>query len=622
MSTTLSSDLPLLLLGWLVGGILIWLPGLLSGVSRPLTFPVSAAIYGLTLTSLRVLQLPINVWLLVLWSALFAGLIRLVSRSDSGFDSDIPGKNDAKSFPSRWTLLVAFFGIFFFLLIGIRSFLHNPMGCCDNGFRWDYLAATTRALGELVFYPPITSEHYKTYFYPDPMPLGLVSILLPLRWLGLDGVAGRSLALPLLISQFAAGIWLLQGLSQRLSKTSKPFAFVAIAFMATGLAANALTPSESFLMVLGVGASVYSLLAIKDCIPSSASGFVFGLLASSPALIREYGLAFSIALIIGFIIASFRWEMWRAIQPRTRLILFMTVVMGCIGPIAWYGYLFAISGNPLLSLPVAGFPGHPVYTPYLHEVAKSRALLNLPVGETLRVLFWSFWFSMPLALFLSPQARHRWSNLNYQILFLALLAVPLFIRSMAWTSGGFGFALKVLMPGLFLAMAALLSIIDERPWVVGVLSVLMIKSLLDVSVPGARYLARSPIATLRRVLAPTEEQDFHEKLSIETNQLLLNAKACNQLTKSSTLWITDNANTAVGLKQSGLAATTVWSPDLAPIFDSTITPGQLASILEERSIKFIHPIEWKAYGLKDSRAHLVDPVLKRLTVQHCSAPAS
>jgi hypothetical protein len=621
MSTTLSTDLPLLLLGWLVGGMLIWLPGLLSGVSRPLTFPVSAAIYGLTLTLLRVLQLPANVWLLVVVSALFAGLIRLVSCLDSGRGPDSSGKTDSKAFPSRWALAAASLGTLCFLLIGAKNFLHDPMGCCDNGFRWDYLAATTRSLGELNFYPPITSEHYKNYFYPDPMPLGFVSMLLPLRWLGLDGEAGRSLALPLLLSQFVAGIWLLQGLSQRLSKTSKPFAFVAIAFMATGLAANALSPSESFLLVLGVGSAVFSLLTMKSSAPSSASVLVFGLLASSPALIREYGVAFSIAMLIGFLIASFRWEMWRSIPAHTRLILFLTVIMGCIGPIMWYGYLFIISGNPLLSLPVAGFPGHPVHTPYLHEVAKSSALLALPASEVLRIVFWSFWLSMPLALFLSPQARHRWSNLNYQILFLALLAIPLFIRSMAWTSGGYGFALKVLMPGLFLAMAVLLSILDETPWVVGVLSVLMIKSLFDMSVPGAKYLIQSPIATLRRVLAPPEELNFYKSLSLETNQLLLNAQLCDPRGKISTLWVTDNANTAVDLKRRGLAATTVWSPDLAPIFDSTIPPDRLAAILEKKSIKFIHPIVWNNYGLMGTRAKLIDPVLMRFTVQQCTAPA-
>jgi hypothetical protein len=239
------TGLPLLLLGWSVGGILIWLPGLLSGVGRPLIFPISAAIYGLALTLLRVLQFPSNVWLLIIVSLLISALIRIVSSSDALSGQDKPGEIDSKFFHSRWSLAVASIGMFCVLLIGARNFLNDPMGCCDNGFRWDYLASTTRSLGELGFYPPITSEHYKTYFYPDPMPLGFVSMLLPLRWLGLDGEAGRSLALPLLISQFVAGIWLLQALSQRLSNTHKPFRFAAIAFMATGLAANALTPSES-----------------------------------------------------------------------------------------------------------------------------------------------------------------------------------------------------------------------------------------------------------------------------------------------------------------------------------------------------------------------------------------
>ena len=45
------------LIGWVVGFIMIWLPGIISPVPRSLKFPLSAVYYVITLTIFRIFRL-------------------------------------------------------------------------------------------------------------------------------------------------------------------------------------------------------------------------------------------------------------------------------------------------------------------------------------------------------------------------------------------------------------------------------------------------------------------------------------------------------------------------------------------------------------------------------------
>ena len=201
------------LIGWIVGFIIIWLPGIISPVPRAIKFPLSAVFYVISLTIFRIFNLNFNPFHLFISSSFLSIILKFYLGNE--ITNEYRYFND-KSTTSKYNKLyysLTIVLLFLFLFIAIYRFIINPMGCCDNGFRWDYLAEISIKENNINFYPPVSSLDYRKYFYPDGIPLGLVSLLIPLRWSGLEGNFGRLMGLPLILSKFISGIFLMQSLA-------------------------------------------------------------------------------------------------------------------------------------------------------------------------------------------------------------------------------------------------------------------------------------------------------------------------------------------------------------------------------------------------------------------------
>ena len=71
------------------------------------------------------------------------------------------------------------------------------------------------------------------------------------------------MALPLIFSQFIAGIFLMQSLATVYKNKTVQIWKAALILMSTALAANSLIPSETSLMILGLGSSSLMMLDMQ-----------------------------------------------------------------------------------------------------------------------------------------------------------------------------------------------------------------------------------------------------------------------------------------------------------------------------------------------------------------------
>ena len=201
------------LVGWIIGFIMIWLPGIISPVPKALKFPLSATFYVISLTIFRILNLNFIPFYLFIFSTFLSVILKFYLGNEIITEySYLNQKIKPEKYSKLYSSITIVF-LFLFLFIAVYKFIINPMGCCDNGFRWDYLAEMTIRENNINFYPPVSALEYRKYFYPDGIPLGFVSLLIPLRWLGIEGYFGRLMALPLIFSQFISVIFLMQSLA-------------------------------------------------------------------------------------------------------------------------------------------------------------------------------------------------------------------------------------------------------------------------------------------------------------------------------------------------------------------------------------------------------------------------
>ena len=106
--------------------------------------------------------------------------------------------------------------------------------------------------------------------------------------------------------------------------------------------------------------------------------------------------------------------------------------------------------------------------------------------------FWILWSCLPLLLLLVPRFKQKLLSSNKSIIIIAFIPVVNFIRSLDYTSAGYGFSLRILMPGIFILSAIFIATVDIKPIKFIFLVIISLK-LLDFAVgPGARYLIQSP----------------------------------------------------------------------------------------------------------------------------------
>lgn len=609
------------LFGWIVGFIMIWLPGIISPVPRALKFPLSAVFYVISLTIFRIFNLNFSPFHLFISSSILSIIIKLYLGNELSNEYKYLDDKTRFSKNNKIYSAITIIFLFLFLSIAIYKFIINPMGCCDNGFRWDYLAEMSIREKNINFYPPVSALEYRKYFYPDGIPLGFVSLLIPLRWLGIEGYFGRVMALPLILSQFISGIFLMQSLAAVYKTRSVNLWKAALIIMSTALAANFLIPSETSLMILGLGSSSLVMLDMKNRGITNKKLIVFGLLASLCSLVREYGLLLTASVYINVLYGIFNWNFTRSNLINKKLLntLYLSITSLLI-PFLWYCLNYIKSGNPFLSISFLEFNKHPVHSAYLDSVSEIRSLTSMSFYEILKMNFWILWSCLPLLLLLILGFNKKLLSSNKSLIFIGLIPVINYIKSLEYTSAGYGFSLKVLMPGIFILSAILISTIDIKPIKFIFLALISLKSILDFAIgPGASYLFQSPLKTISSIVEQKKyEKGYQNFFDLQENKIKEIFEILNSQNLNNSLLVTDDAVLASQINKQGKKITTIWSPELSIIFDENTTQEQLKIFLQNKRILFISNINWEFYGLNSERLKLINPLLKDHTLKKVS----
>ena len=608
------------LIGWIVGFILIWLPGIISPVPRALKFPLSALFYVSSLTIFRIFSLNFSPFHLFISSSLLSIFLKFYLGDELINEyCYLNDKNNSTKKTKIYSTIIIIL-LFLFVCIAVYKFIINPMGCCDNGFRWDYLAEMSFKENNINFYPPFSSIDYRKYFYPDGIPLGLVSLLIPLRWVGINGYFGRIMALPLILSQFLSLIFLMQSLAAVYITKSVNIWKAALIIMSTALAANSLIPSETSLMILGLGSSSLMMLDMKIKGITTKKLVVFGLLASLCSLVREYGLLLTASVYLNVLYGIFNWNSTRGNLFKIKLINTVLVsITSLIFPFLWYSMNYIKSGNPFLSISFLGFTKHPVHSAYMQSVSEINSLTSLSFYEISKMIFWILWSCLPLFLLLFPESRQKLINSNKSLILISLFPVINFIRSLSYTSAGYGFSLKILMPSIFILSAIFIATVDIKPIKFLFLALISIKSILDFAVgPGVRYLVQSPIKTISSIVDQKKyEKGYQNYFDLQEQKIKEIYEILDSQNIHDSLLVTDDAVLASQINKTGKKVTTVWSPELSILFDKNATLKQLRVFLKNKRIIFLSEINWTFYGIKDGRLKLINSLLKEHTLKKC-----
>jgi len=608
------------LFGWIVGFIMIWLPGIISPVPRALKFPLSAVFYASSLTIFRIFNLNFTPFYLFIASSLLAIIFKFYLGSEIINQYNYLEDKARLVKPSKLYKTITLIFLSLFLIIALYKFIINPMGCCDNGFRWDYLAEMSIREKNINFYPPISSLDYRKYFYPDGIPLGLVSLLIPLRWLGIEGYYGRLMALPLIFSQFISGIFLMQSLATVYKAKTVYLWKAALIVMSTALAANFLIPSETSLMILGLGSSSLMMLDMKNRGITFKKLVVFGLLASLCSLVREYGLLLTASVYLSVLYGIFNWNSTKSNLLKVKLINAILVsTSSLIFPFFWYLMNYLNSGNPFLSIPFLGFSKHPVHAEYIQSVSEIKSLASMSFYEISKMNFWILWSCLPLLLLLIPKFKQKLFSSNKSLIIISFIPVVNFIRSLDYTSAGYGFSLRILMPGIFILSAIFISTFNIKPIKFIFLALISLKSLLDFAVgPGARYLIQSPIKTFSSIVDQKKyEKDYRNYFDLQEQKIKEIYEILDSHNIKDSLLVTDNAVLASQINKLGNNITTIWSPELSILFEEKTTLKQLTDFLKEKRIYFISNINWEFYGIEGERLKILNSAIKYNNFKKC-----
>lgn len=310
----------------------------------------------------------------------------------------------------------------------------DPLSGFDTLFRWDFLAQQMLREGSLHFYPPVTSDDFLRYGWPDGIA-PLVSTLYLWSYLSAGHIAPW-LTAPIVLAQAVllfVAVWQLTARHDRLAAT------VAVAVLATSsvLLWGVAMGQETGLTALSLVA-MFLFLERHRTDPSARWLLWAGVAAGTGALAREYGLAY-----LGLGLVTLAW--WR-VAPRRWLEF---VLAAALVALPWYLRNWVKTGHPLYSHSLGGlFPVNPVLAEY-NQLLAAQFSPGAPDSTWLRLAALAFGLGgPPLALGLLGGLTHWRARAPWLMALLAIAA--LWLWSIAQTSAGPGYAVRLLTPAVAL----------------------------------------------------------------------------------------------------------------------------------------------------------------------------
>lgn len=321
--------------------------------------------------------------------------------------------------------------------IGIRAVI-DPLNGWDNSFRWDGLARSIWYHHSIDFYPPTTAAHFEIYAWCDGIP-PLVALLNLWIYLVTDSpdtalIAGRVMGETLLIG---ATIFML---ARRLWGSTGGWPALAAAATGSLLLWGISISQETGLTALSLVALVYFCIRHTEQ-PAWRTAAAAGLAAGIGALSREYGLAFVLLGVVGFLITP---------SGRRSLPMYSVVALATAAP--WYVRNWILTGNPVFANELGGlFPTNPFYAETMHSIANYWRLGTARHGEGLLLLTILVLSGLTLPGSLIGLLRLR-SKVWLPITAI-LMITGLWLWSLPLTAGGWNYSLRVLTPAVALSAA-------------------------------------------------------------------------------------------------------------------------------------------------------------------------
>lgn len=326
-----------------------------------------------------------------------------------------------------------------FLLLAARSFC-QPMISPDSVFRWNYLAIKIYETGGFGFYPPISPEDFKFYFYVDGMP-PLVQFSYYWLYASFGSTSEIRLSVILIILQYVSIVLLCYYSASHIFESSKAGTYSVLVLLSSSIFFFSLfLGQETGLTALSMAATIY-FLSGSDGEESASDSVLAAFSTALGALSREYGIAF---IAVGLLIC-----MWRKRTGKNTFIYLLSSIILCA---SWYIYLFLRTGNPFYSLSVGTlFPVnevidgiHRTYVLYFgmgaHLLPKIKFILNLLLTIS------------PLPFLLLPAIFMLPFRKTGYLLAACLTVALIWLNSIGYTCGGIFYSSRTLTP-LLVAMS-------------------------------------------------------------------------------------------------------------------------------------------------------------------------
>jgi hypothetical protein len=563
---------------------------------------------------------PMAAWVLAGNAALAFALWKWPAHEISGADHRSAGAENETAAPpanspaERWQTWLLLGGVVLVVALAVWRGLLAPLSGFDTTFRWDFLARVMLREESLAFYPPRTAAEFGLYFHPDGFaPLVSVGYWWVYLVCSLAGPPPADAVMPMVIAQYASALALAGGLAAQVAGARRAGVLAVVLLAATPLFFRAvLIGQETGLTAIGLAGMLLALLRTEGGAQGTRALVLAGLFASVVGLAREYGPALVAVGVLALLWRQFLGQpnasdetgqpfdqikapgfarSWRA------LLIFGGVAALLLAP--WHIRNWLRDGNPLYGHSLGGlFPVNATAAALMEKYHELFGFARYD-SEAWRGLREQLFRELGLVLLLGVPAA-GWLARRAGWLFAgAALGGALFVVSVPYTSGGAGYALRVLSPALvllavaaaaglarvtrgparaWLATGALLAAMGWAAFYSAVFPLNVAQFAKHTPLSEKTGVAISEVARSREKTPPLDWKKYFAALNATPappgafEQAVLTDPQLARAFKRGTRVLTENAYAHAALANAGRGCdlVPVWSPEVAFLFDPAL----------------------------------------------------
>ncbi len=420
----------LAILGLLIPGYFV-ARALRAPVPWASAFPLSALVLTQIVIAYTLLGIPIRfgyvlgaVVAVILISV--AVWLRRNSRAEGELD------NTALQHPSKKYVVLSAILIGLVLLgMSIRTALY-PLSGPDTVFRWNVLPGLMIKYEGLAYYPPVTSEDFKKYTWPESFPPLAVTVYwwLYAAW---GGDCPRITSLVIVLQAASCFTIVFHAARTLFGSAGGLLAIIALSSSAFFLHGLAIGQENGYTALSYAGQLWFAFAATRE--PKASSVVMAGLYGGMGALSREYG---PFLLLSGFAVL--------ACQRETRRFLPLFCLVSAVTGAPWYVRNWVLTGNPMYSLDIGfGFPVNTAFAGILSAYHQALKWSSYPAAAWVWVVK-ELLIGAPFALIVGLPGLLAAKRNGLALGISAATAFFLWFLSIPHTSGGLFFTWRVLTP--------------------------------------------------------------------------------------------------------------------------------------------------------------------------------